>query len=224
MKLSKIAKQLRREALANPKKAGFLGLLAVVAIYFWAPLVMKWSGGQDTKFGTTASAASSTPNSTAMPSAASPSTSAAEKPKDPAHRRVKWNEVVQWMDQDPRTRPAGPLLLKCDPFQAVKAVPVAAVKHEAPKVVGREITPQSLGMVLSGTILGAGRSVARISGRNYEQGRPVEVVAKDGKSFAFVLTQVEAKRVVLERAGGQYELKIQPSKSSGRIELLGRLP
>ena len=39
MNLNKLARQLRREAMANPKKAAVLGLLLLVALYFWGPLV-----------------------------------------------------------------------------------------------------------------------------------------------------------------------------------------
>ena len=41
MKLDKLLKRLKRDAAASPQKAGALGLMVVVALYFWAPLVMK---------------------------------------------------------------------------------------------------------------------------------------------------------------------------------------
>ena len=42
MKLDKLARQLRRDVAASPKKAVALGLMVLVALYFWAPMVWKW--------------------------------------------------------------------------------------------------------------------------------------------------------------------------------------
>ena len=44
MSLERFAKRLRREVIANPKKAAILGIMLLVAIYFWTPLVMGWMG------------------------------------------------------------------------------------------------------------------------------------------------------------------------------------
>lgn len=41
MKLDKLLKRLKRDAAASPQKAGALGLMVLVALYFWAPLVLK---------------------------------------------------------------------------------------------------------------------------------------------------------------------------------------
>ena len=191
---------------------------------------MKWCGGQDAKLGTTAStakpaSAASTAGSTSMPLAAGPSASGAEKAKDPEHRQVKWHEVAQWMDQDPRTKPAGPLSPKCDPFQTGEGWcqwPRSSASR--PRWSVARLRPRVWAWCFRARSWGGSRSVARISGRTYEKGKPIEVATKDGKSFTFVLTQIEAKRVVLDREGAQYELRIQPSKRSGQIELLGSLP
>jgi hypothetical protein len=43
LKLDKFFKQLRRDATANPKKAALLGLMVLVALYFWAPLAVKFA-------------------------------------------------------------------------------------------------------------------------------------------------------------------------------------
>ena len=42
MNLDKLAKQLRRDLAANPKKAAALGLMVAVALYCWGPLVWGW--------------------------------------------------------------------------------------------------------------------------------------------------------------------------------------
>jgi hypothetical protein len=44
VKLDKLLKRLKKDAAASPQKAGALGLMILVAIYFWAPLVFKSKG------------------------------------------------------------------------------------------------------------------------------------------------------------------------------------
>lgn len=54
MKLDKLLKRLKRDAAASPQKAGALGLMVLVALYFWAPLVMKFLPKGKPKPGATA--------------------------------------------------------------------------------------------------------------------------------------------------------------------------
>ena len=42
MKLDKLLKQAKRDLVASPKKAAVLGLMLLVAAYFWGPLLWKW--------------------------------------------------------------------------------------------------------------------------------------------------------------------------------------
>jgi hypothetical protein len=51
VKLSKLLKKLKRDLSASPQKAAALGVMVLVALYFWAPLVMKFVGakGKDKK-------------------------------------------------------------------------------------------------------------------------------------------------------------------------------
>ena len=181
--LGRIVKQIRREAGANPKKAGILGLMGLVALYFWAPLIMKWSDG-----GTSGPAAAN-PGAPATPSApvaqplptpmASSPTITQPRAEKPKHT---WPEWVAWMDADPRTRPAGPLGANCDPLrQAVSRQ--TSLTTELPKSLSpsAEASPESLKMVLGGTILSPNHRVARINGRTYAVGDAVEAAAKDGK-------------------------------------------
>lgn len=46
MKLDKLLKRLKRDAMASPQKAGALGLMVLVALYFWSPLVLKSMKGK----------------------------------------------------------------------------------------------------------------------------------------------------------------------------------
>jgi hypothetical protein len=220
VKLDKLATQLRREALAHPKQAAVLGLVAVVAVYFWFPLIRKWCSKDeaDAPVAVQSSRAPS-PAVTAAPAAASVSSPA--KPQLGAVPHARWQDLVQWIEGDPRTRPAGPLALSRDPFGTPKVkLEAVAAKKERPSAPEVEITPQALNLVLSATILGAQQPKARINGKTYKQGSKV-IVKKDGRQYEFVVAEVEARRVVLRRDDMDYELKIPAPGQSGRIELFG---
>src|SRR5688572_4841121 len=94
---SSFSKRLQREVLGNPKKAFLLGLLCLVAAYFWAPLVAGWFKGDDV------SAAAPT-NVTPTPAAtatAAPSLAAA-----PVATTFTWRQVAEALDRARQTAPA----------------------------------------------------------------------------------------------------------------------
>ncbi len=187
-----------------------LGLLAVVALWFWVPLVAGWLGGDDTEDMTA-------PNELATdPSATSPAASATAR--DVAAPRPKWQELVRWMDADRRTVAAEPLPIARDPFTVRTVVERTAVDEELVGEPGNA-TPDSLGMALSSTIIGPGRRVARINGKSYRQGRTIRLT-KDGQELLFLLAEVRPGQVVLKREGERFELKAPTPAGRSRIELM----
>jgi hypothetical protein len=215
--LKRVSKQLRREAAAHPKKAGILGLLCLVALWFWAPLVWRWIDKEDTatKASVAGQAATSAPRILAdVPVASAAAPNKSESPKYP------WHQVAQWMDNDPRTTATNPLPGRRDPFLA-SPTEAATARLEAERGEALvEATPEGLGMVLSSTIVGPHRRVAQINGKPYRLGETVRL-AKDGQQIDFTLAAVYPRRIVLERKGEQFELKIPSPAHSGRIELFG---
>jgi len=216
---NRIARQLRREAVANPKKAGFLGLLAVVALWFWAPLVAGWFADED---------AAAVAKDKAPPKAAAalkppaaigePAPAATQRPQEVQY---SWQQLVQWMDNDPRTLPPEAIAGQRDPFASVGPRPVVEkVETESDKIALADATPETLGMVLSSTIVGPERRVAMINGRPYAEGKIVQLV-KDGQPIEFKLAEVHLRSVLLEHNGERFELKAADPAHSGRIELLG---
>jgi len=181
--LSKIAKQLRRETTANPKKAAALGLLVLVALWFWAPLVKGWFAKQnpaaETKPAKSAAGASSTSPADGM-------NQLGTEPKKPEKPRYPWYQLVQWMEEDPRTSAADRLARHRDPFSNAKT----ALVIERPEELS-----QSLGVELTSTIVGTHRRVARINGKTYQEGSLVQI-AKDNRQIEFRLEKVERRRAV----------------------------
>jgi hypothetical protein len=218
--IGKLGKKLRREATANPKKAALLGLVALVAVYFWAPLLKGWIGTSSSNMATTTAPSGSPSASAAESAGAAPSLSQPAVPDRPS-----WQHIVQWMRQDPRTRTAAALTTKRNPFESPvieMAEATEGMPKEPPRPKAPKITPQSVGLVLNSTIIGPQRRIAQISGKTYMVGQTVEVV-KEKESFRtrFKLLEVDAHRVVLEADAERYELAIPEPGKSDRIELSG---
>jgi hypothetical protein len=214
--MGKLGRRFRRELAASPKKAAVLGLLALVALYYWAPLVRGWVFKNDDK-GDAKLAATASPTPTATNPTATPTKTDVSQ--------LPWQQVVKLMESDPRTLAADATALRRDPFLLPKpdgaklqAEAEAAAKADAGQSQAAVATPQSLGLTLSSTIIGQGRRLARISGRTYEQGQAIRVL-KDGQTVAFTLAEVHARRVVLTREKNKYELTIPDPLQSKKIEV-----
>jgi hypothetical protein len=228
MEPAKLLKRLRREAAKNPGKAAVLGLLCLVALYFWAPLLAGWFTGSETTGSAAATmAAVSADLPSGEPSATAPGSLTGDASgtagQEGSGTRHTWQEVARWIDADRRMKPADDLVVRRDPFAFPRAAvveekPVEEEEGEAESAV-EGATPESLGMALASTIIGPRRRVARIGGKTYAEGEVIEI-AKDGRTHAFRLSAVEPRRVVLSRDGEHYELAIPVAGSSGRIERL----
>jgi len=212
--LSKLVKQLRREATGNPKKSAALGLLLLVALWFWAPLV-KGLFVKDNP------AAEAKPAKPAKPAADLSPTSVANltsqpgtEPKKPEKPRYPWHQLVQWMEEDPRTSAVDPFFRQRDPFSKAKTRLVIEKPEELSK---------SLGMELTSTIVGTHHRVARINGKTYQEGSLVQI-AKDNREIEFRLEKVERRQVVLSRDGKHFELKLAGSPDSGQIKVVRNTP
>jgi hypothetical protein len=214
--VNKLGKRLHRELKANPKKAAVLGLLAVGALWFWVPLVSNWVSPKKT----TTSGAN---KAAAVPVAGAPAAPAAvgiTENKRPSH---SWEQIVALIEGDPRTRSVTKLPGRPNPFHEVRP------EEEQQRVAGEKETkkakmaetppdPQSLGMVLSSTIVGPDRRVALVNGKAYPEGGQV-ILGGGERPTEFRITQVHPKGVVLERNGKSFEVSLPDRKWSGRMDV-----
>ncbi len=228
MNLGKLGKKIKREASASPKKAAFLGLATLVAVYFWMPLVWGWIAKGNKNMASATANSSATPTTPAMSVAASPIAPAAtpdasvkKEPKKP----LPWQQTAQWIDQDPRTKPAARLPILRDPFSTPVAVQQAESKpKEKAKLKLPTISPEAAGLVLTGTIVGPQRCIAQISGKPYAVGQtiqPLSTKQKDVPNISFQLVEVTQRHAVLEADGQRYQLSIPEPGKSGKMELIG---
>jgi hypothetical protein len=194
---------LKREATRNPKKFGALGLLLVVAAWFWVPLARGW-------FHKDESAPSPAGNSTAA--ALTPGLTERHSPAQaatPAGTTYSWDQVAEWMDKDPLTKAATTLPARRDPFRTSRdsAAAEAARQQEKRQHEASPVTPAELGLKLTGTIVGPRQSVAMINGQTYRQGMQI-ACQKGGNRYSLRLVEVRRKDVVLECRGVRWQLAI----------------
>ena len=205
-------KKLRREATANPKKAGLLGLLLLVAVYFWAPLLRQWTSSAENAPEPSTAAAAPQPgvSTAAQPSGAvatAPTPSAPAAAAPPAPPKFHWKQLVAAIESDPRMRPAEPsaeTTTQRDPFIDPQPPAIAEAAMDVEGTRRDEVTPGELGLVLSSTIIGRERRTALVNGKVYAAGR--ELMARDG--VVFVVRDIEPWGIVLERAGKRFELEL----------------
>jgi hypothetical protein len=209
VELNKLAKRFRREMTGNPKKAVLLGLLSLVAMYFWGPLLWR----QFAKDEAAVVAVAANPVATAAGPVAQPSDQTALTADKNEAAAIPWQQLAKWMDNDPQATAAKFVAEQRNPF-----APTQSKRQPPPRLEQLGATPQSVGLELSSTIIGAKRRVARISGRTYEEGQTIEA-SKDGQPIAFTLAEVHSRHVVLLRQGEPFQLAIPGRTQSGRIEM-----
>jgi len=218
VKLDKLAKQLRRDLLSNPKKAAALGLMLLVAMYFWAPLAWKWIAKPDKK----AAKADSTNLILEDDPALAPA-----KGKPGLAASFRWEKVRQLQVADPRMTTAVRDAKWRDPF----AVPLSQIPLETPVddplLEGNaqqtaivpppvEIGPEQAGLSLESVMIGPRGSSAIISGESYREGQKVFAAGSDKVKLAaaveFVLVRVDRQGVEVERGGKKWRLDFEQPK------------
>jgi hypothetical protein len=222
--LEKQVKQLSRDLKKNPGKAAALGVLVVVMIWFWLPLIYKPEPKPPAAPPTATAAATPAATATTTTStSAAPTTTplANEGPKLP------WRDVAKWIGQDPLMT-ASPVTFEerggTNPFViSPKLVQLAidnAKKEQedqqkqddqnpvaTPPVVAA--TPTDLGLDVASTMIGRQRRSAMINGKVYKEGSAITNKA----GLTFTLLEVQPTRVVLERNKQKFELKIKSEKT-----------
>ena len=220
--MDKLVKHLRREAAANPKKAAILGLLLLVAVWFWVPLVWGWIRPGSTGEEQASSAVESPVSAGKSETPSSPST-APDVRRGISHT---WKQVREWIESDTRMIGGASLPERRHPFDPVappleeKSTSEAASPGElSPEQLATvQLDPEKLGLVLSSTIVGASGGAALINGRSYQLGNTVEA-DYHGQPIAFTLVEIHDDKVILSRGKQTYEIRLPERGSSGRMEV-----
>lgn len=213
MNLEKLARKLKRDLAANPKRAALLGVMLVVAGYFWAPLVSKWLGKSARQ--------NSRPEELAILGDDLP---IEERTKTKGQPR--WDKILAWMEADPRMA-SRPSAADVHPFgrpgpgkEDADKQPVEEPVVPAPPPVAVDVTPQSVGAVLNGVLVGIRQKQATINGETYRIGENIVFASKEGNGkLEFQLLQVHKDGVVLSRGRKIYEIQLEQPKLAGRDKI-----
>jgi hypothetical protein len=211
---TRLAKELRR----SPKKTAVLALMAVVALWFWAPLAWKWIAPQASD-----AAATAAPSPTTDGAVAAVTTAVA--PSAPAQPEFDWRELSAMLQQDPLLSSAATHEKLADPFAKPVAVeeqtnvegettePAAPIAQAAP-------TPEQLGLVLASTITGGRRAVATINGKSCRVG-DVIVVPGNGIDHELTVIGITASAVTLAAGDQTHVLTTKRPDSTMQLSQAG---
>lgn len=218
MKPGSLWKKLKREAKANPGKAVILGIVAVVALYFWVPLVWGWVGKSNANAGV--EVVQLPPTAAISPSPTDPSVAPASP--SPSIEHPSWLQIAQGMENDPRTKTALPLTTTRDPFQSPQALEEDSKKAaDSEELKPRFMTPAEAGLVLTSTVTGAERRIAQINGKTYTEGQTIPAAKDSTRGVSFTLVEIQPRRVVLEADSQRYDLTIPEPGKTSNIEISG---
>lgn len=236
MKLGKLGNKLRNELRRNPKKTAILGIVSLVGLYFWLPLLRGWLPGGPSKTAKVASnksiAVAPVATEVVAISASGPATA------------TPWDELLRQRKQDPLSMPAilrsdvrNPFLLSDDLQQAQAAqeeAEIASGQSAPPAKPPLDLTPQKLGLALQGTLVGPRVRAATINSRTYSRGAQIAVAAApDGASeskqsetdrIEFTLAEVRKDHVVLTRGEQSYTLTFPRAVLSERDRIVLEKP
>lgn len=242
MDLASLATRLKGDLRRSPGKAAILGILVLVALWFWAPLLWKW-GGQDRDSKTNELAATATtPTVAGTPAAQAESQGAAETKKAP--KRPSWNDLLSAIERDGRMRSA----MLDDGFLSPFRRDAPKLDEEETDETKNETKPQDMhpsrfGLVLTSTLVGPRSRLATIKGETYRQGDTIAVgrIAADGgweadtgdsendvnthasgsqptgKKIEFRLETIQPDHVILTHQTKSYRLELQRRVLAGRV-------
>ena len=219
MKLDKLVKTLRRDLMANPMKAGLLGVLLLGGMYFWVPLFWKWMGKKrDTE----------SPGAMVVPAVVSAPKAGLVASGQPGNSTatvketaIAWREVQVRREADPLARSADYRPEWNQIFQVSVAAPVQVSRAEVELTQPVELDPSELGMVLQGVVIGPKVKKAVINGKIYREHDAIYVRQNKGNSsdkgdeqpdVQFRLLRVYRRMVELERGGRTWQLKLTSSE------------
>jgi len=188
--------RLKKDFKKSPGKAIALGLLCLVAVWFWVPLIFGGGSAPTLKPATKPSAKTTATESTT-----------AVKSKD-TFVAPPWRSMTAWIAADSRYRPQDATWRERDPFtKLVEAKPVVA--KATPKVAEvDDVSPTAARIALGSTLVGNTRKVALINGKSYHVGDTIRGDFNKN-TVKFTLTKIEPKQVTLSRQGHDYVLKIR---------------
>ena len=200
--------QLLRDLKASWQKTALLGILLVIGLSFWVPMLMRAIGGRPSR-PSLASIAYEKADSSASQN---------DQSADPAGATdtrsfSTWQTADDLLQSDPLVRSAEVAAIESDPFHihpdqfpppVLFAEEVPAEAERAGKVAANpSATEEPAGLSLKSTIVGVSRRAAFINRKLYVEGAEIRV---NGESY--VVKEIHPRRVLLTKGRSVVELRI----------------
>lgn len=218
--LEKLTNQLRRDIAANPKKAAALGVMIVVALYFWGPLIWGWLPANDKTKPKVDVASLILTDDPADPNQAA---------KGRSNSQFRWEKVRQLIGEDSQMASATFDAAWIDPFgKPAPARPETAAEATTTAAATKSETapePTAAGLVLGGIMIGPRTKVATINGEACHEGDTLTVTDTVDKSqnLEFRVARINRRQVEVECQGRTFVLEVGQAKLASGDDI-GRNP
>ena len=202
-----LTEKLAKETIGNRKKAVILAILLIVGLSIWVPQMSQILSQRESF------PVSSNASSTIVP----PAESAGVVPR-PEEQKYSWRIISEWIERNEFVKPARPRLNATSPFGEGPSTeePAAVALHEildsrqgegeaseSEELQSPTLLPAPSSLVLRSTMQGAVLRGAVINHRYYRIGETL-----DHANERYLVTHIEARRVILRCGEQLYELSI----------------
>jgi len=223
MNTENLGARLKAELARNKAKSSVLGVMCLVAAYFWVPLLGNWFGG-DTSDELDVAAESAQPSDVQFDNEPA-------KAKTDQGKSLDWRTAVARLREKPLLGSIETFSLTRNPF-ADLSVPdvVEALEHEEETEQEEteqpvELPPEprtfeELRLVLNGIMVGNHSRMATVNGKTYREGQEISVVtandAGHGSAGSLlaeekaVIKSIHSEYVVVSYDGRLYKLGLEP--------------
>jgi len=198
VKKQQLTKRITREIQRSPAKAGVLGVLLLVAVWFWFPLVKGWVIPKST----------ASKKSDVVPTVTQKATGPGPLVQQPmSNPSIPWQQVAEQIAADPHTAPISLQDLRRDPFyqKVVQEELVVSVAENRPRPQMVEPSPEQAGLMVQSVITRGTTGLARINQQNYRVG---DIVVAPEQIAEYEITAIESWGVRLSRNGKSYDLAL----------------
>lgn len=202
MSPDKLVTTLKQELVRNKKKSAILGVMCLVALYFWAPLAWSWiaPGGDESDSSTIheesiVGVGQSAPTPEATVGSFAPA-SAAGTGRTTRRRELPWQELLQMIENDERMASAVLADSSRDPFAAAGTagdltLDVASSPQEVAAQQDADVAQLTQGLELTGIVYGPRLRLATINGKTYREHDTLEFGALPASGVAAELADME---------------------------------
>lgn len=175
MSADKLASALKRELSRNKKKTAILGVMCLVACYFWVPLVWRWVAPSN---GTSTPAVTESPADSGVAVVVQAADTASSHGS--RRREIPWQELLNMIRQDDRMNSAALPETGRNPFYSFTASAVDPIveKPAQPQptaLIATSFADLAQGLELTGIVYGPRLRIATINGAEYRENDRLEI-------------------------------------------------